>query len=258
MVFYFSGTGNSEWVAKFVARELNDELRFMPDELAGDMYYCLRKGERLGFVFPCYAWGVPRFVEHFIRHVEIENVSYVYFIVTCGDDTGLTDSIFCTDVAAKGWDCMLGRAVQMPESYVCLPGFDVDSISREQEKYMKARERLRQVVEDIIDGRGGFDTIPGKMPWVKSRVVRPFFNKFLVAPKYFKSTEKCVGCGKCMNACPFHNIRLDETQHPVWDSHCVQCMRCYHVCPSHAIEWGVFTKNKGQYICHAPRIEHRE
>ncbi len=254
MIFYFSGTGNSEWVAKFIARELNDELLFMPDELSGSMRYELMKGERLGFIFPCYAWGVPKFVENFVRRVEVENVTYVYFIVTCGDDTGQTDSIFSAAVAAKGWDCMLGRAVQMPESYVCLPGFDVDPISREQEKYIRANDRLRQVVEDIIDGRGGFDTIPGKMPWLKSRVVRPFFNRFLVTPKYFKCNDKCIGCGKCVEACPFHNVSHDQTKRPVWGNRCVQCMRCYHVCPVHAIDWGAFTKNKGQYLCRAPRL----
>ena len=82
MIFYFSGTGNTRWVAQFLAQELNDTLRFIPDEIGGDMHYKLKEGERLGFVFPCYGWGVPPFVERFIEQVQIEKVDYLYFITT--------------------------------------------------------------------------------------------------------------------------------------------------------------------------------
>lgn len=248
MIFYFSGTGNSAWVAQYVAKGLNDTLKFIPDEFSSGKHYVLRERERLGFIFPCYAWGVPTFVETFIRQIEVENVSYVYFVVTCGDDTGMTGSIFCKDVAKKGWYCMLGRAVVMPESYVCLPGFDTDPVDRERSKVAAAHVRVEQIVEDIVDGRGGFDTIPGRFAWIKSKIIRPLFNYCLITPRLFKSTDKCVGCGKCVTSCAFHNIKLDHSKHPVWNSRCVQCMHCYHACPTHAIEWGAFTKNKGQYL----------
>lgn len=248
MIFYFSGTGNTRWVAQFLAQELNDTLRFIPDEIGGEMHYKLKDGERLGFVFPCYGWGVPPFVERFIEQVKIEHVEYLYFVTTCGDDTGMTAEIFCDDVAKKGWTCTLGYAVQMPESYVCLPGFDVDPKEKEQQKLINAITRVNQIVDDVIDGRGGFDTIPGGFAWAKSHIIRPFFNRFLVTPKYFKTTDSCVGCGKCVQACPYQNIQLNAANHPEWGTTCVQCMRCYHQCPQRAIEWGIFTKNKGQYL----------
>lgn len=252
MLFYFSGTGNTRWVAEFLAQELNDRLRFIPDEIGGDMHYVLKDGERLGFVFPCYGWGVPPFVERFIEQVKIDNVDYLYFVTTCGDDTGLTAEIFCDDVEQKGWSCNLGYAVQMPESYVCLPGFDVDPKEKEQQKLISAITRMNQIVDDVLDKRGGFDTIPGGFAWVKSRIIRPFFNRFLVSAKYFKTNGACVGCGKCVQACPYQNIQLNHNNQPEWSNTCVQCLHCYHQCPVHAIEWGVFTKNKGQYLFKSP------
>ena len=176
----------------------------------------------------------------------------VAMVCACGDDTGMTAEIFCDDVAKKGWYCTLGAAVQMPESYVCLPGFDVDPKEKEQQKLINAISRMNQIIDDVIDGRGGFDTIPGGFAWAKSRIIRPFFNRFLINPKYFKTNEACVGCGNCVQACPYQNIRLNARNHPEWGSACVQCMRCYHQCPTHAIEWGVFTKNKGQYLFKEP------
>jgi len=248
MIFYFSGTGNSRWVARFLADELADQLRFIPDELDTDMRYSLKEGERLGFVFPTYGWGVPPFVERFIEKMQVTGVAYLYFVTTCGDDTGMTGELFCDLVARKGWTCRLGYAVQMPESYVCLPGFDVDPKPKEQKKLSAVPARMHQIVDDIIDGRGGFDTIPGPMKWAKSHIVRPFFNRFLVNPKHFKSTAGCVGCGSCVKACPFDNITLNENGRPIWHDRCVQCMRCYHTCPQRAIEWGRFTRGKGQYL----------
>lgn len=248
MIFYFSGTGNSRWVAQFLSDELSDTLRFIPDELGTDMHYTLKDGERLGFVFPTYGWGVPPFIEQFIGKMRVDNVGYLYFVTTCGDDTGMTAEIFCDIVARKGWQCQLGYAVQMPESYVCLPGFDVDPKPKEQRKLDAVPDRMHQIVDDIVDGRGGFDTLPGAMPWAKSHIVRPFFNRFLVNPRHFKVNDQCVGCGICVKACPFGNISLADNKHPQWHEHCVQCMRCYHTCPHRAIEWGRFTRGKGQYL----------
>ena len=62
MIFYFSGTGNSRWVAKQLARLLDDQtcdttaLTEMPD---------IKKEKQIGFVFPVYAWGAPEPMEAF-------------------------------------------------------------------------------------------------------------------------------------------------------------------------------------------------
>ncbi len=247
MIFYFSGTGNSKWVARSVADGTNDKnLLFIPEISKFD--YTLQEDEPLGFVFPCYAWGVPVFVEDFVRRLNVKNVGYVYFVCTCGDDTGRTGDIFCRLVAEKGWTCSLGYTVQMPESYVNLPGFDVDPKEKERRKITTAAERLPQIVKDInARTKSVFDTLPGRFTWLKSCVVRPFFNRFLITPRPFKSTDKCVSCGKCVEACPYNNINLNDSR-PVWSDHCVGCMRCYHSCPTRAIEWGRFTRGKGQYL----------
>lgn len=248
MLFYFSGTGNSAWVAQCVAQGIGEErVCSIPTKT---YTFELSQNEPLGFVFPCYAWGVPRFVETFIRNLQIENVSYIYFVITCGDDTGYTSRIFCDLIASKGWRCSLGYAVQMPESYVNLPGFDVDSDEKVLRKINVANERVELIISDILKRRKDyFNTLPGRFKWFKSSVVRPFFNKYLITPKPFKANVDCISCGKCVSVCPFSNIVLSEqSKRPVWNDKCVLCMRCYHACPRHAIHWGCFTKGKGQYL----------
>lgn len=249
MIFYFSGTGNSEWVARQASAALGDELKFIPDELRGGMEYVLRDDEGLGFVFPCYAWGVPLLVEKFIRRMSADNVGFVYYLCTCGDDTGMTKEIFCRSVESKGWHCSLGVDFRMPESYISLPGFDVDTKDRERLKLDRAAERIHHAIAAVERREHDFfDVLPGALPWVKSRVFRPFFNRFLMSPKPFRYTDKCIACGKCVGACPLHNISFTDGKNPVWHDNCAGCLRCYHVCPVHAVQYGWFTRGKGQYL----------
>lgn len=250
MIFYFSGTGNSAWAARYISKQLGDDnLLFIPDQLNGDKTYRLSEGERLGFVFPTYGWGVPQFIEQFISAISIQGVDYLYFVTTCGDDTGMTREIFCDAVERKGWTCALGYAIQMPETYICLPGFELDSKEKESRKLSDAQVRIERIVDDIRHCRRGiFDCLPGSMPWLKSKVVRPVFNNIIISPRPFRTTDSCISCGLCQRQCPMHNITLIDHTTPSWGDHCVGCLRCYHSCPSGSIRWGIFTDKKGQYL----------
>lgn len=55
MIFYFSGTGNSAWVARQLAEGQNEELFSIAVEIDKNKEYKLREGEKVGFVFPVYA-----------------------------------------------------------------------------------------------------------------------------------------------------------------------------------------------------------
>ena len=63
MIFYFSGTGNSKWIANQLSKEQKEELVFIPDALNnGTFEFCLREDEKIGFVFPVYSWAPPEIV----------------------------------------------------------------------------------------------------------------------------------------------------------------------------------------------------
>ena len=58
MIFYFSGTGNSRWVANELAHKLEDKLVSISEVFASGQYeYSLAEGESVGFVFPTYSCG---------------------------------------------------------------------------------------------------------------------------------------------------------------------------------------------------------
>lgn len=71
MIFYFSGTGNSAWVARQLAEGQNEELLSIAMEIDRNKAYKLKEGEKVGFVFPVYAWAVPAIVLRFYSSAKV-------------------------------------------------------------------------------------------------------------------------------------------------------------------------------------------
>ena len=137
MIFYFSGTGNSKWIANQLSKEQKEELVFIPDALKNRTFeFCLREDEKIGFVFPVYSWAPPEIVLNFIRQLSLKGYKrqYLFFGCSCGDDTGLTQQVLEKALSHKGWKCHAGFSVTMPNNYVLLPGFDVDKKELEKKK----------------------------------------------------------------------------------------------------------------------------
>lgn len=247
MIFYFSGTGNSAWAAQTLAKGLGEELLSIPEEMTKDKEYVLKEGEKVGFVFPVYAWGPPSYVLRFIRKMRMRRPDYLFFVCTCGDDTGRTAQVFSATIRQKGWRCDAGYSVTMPNTYVSLPGFDVDSHETEQWKLQNAKARLQFINEELSGGirTKRFNCHEGAFPFGKTYILRPLFNAFLMSPKPFHATDTCTSCKKCEKVCPVHNVKV--TGKPAWGSNCTQCLACYHACPAHAVEYGRMTVGKGQY-----------
>ncbi|MBP3299027.1 MAG: EFR1 family ferrodoxin [Muribaculaceae bacterium] len=259
MIFYYSGTGNTRYAATFIARECGDaEPRFIPEALRS-----LREGSimtealaadvgpSLGIMFPIYSWGVPPVVTAFISRLlpHIGSDIYIWAVCTCGDEAGIAMRLFSKTVERfTGKRPGLLASVIMPNDYVLLPGFDVDSEETMRRKLEAAPERLAQLSRLIAARtRGVYDVKEGSFPALRTRLTFPLFRRWGVNPKKWKTSDACISCGRCAHACPASNIIISEGR-PVWGNDCYSCCACYHVCPVKAISYGCATKDKGQYF----------
>ena len=150
-------------------------------------------------------------------------------------------------------------SVLMPESYVGLPGMDIDTAEKEHEKIATAKKRIAHFTS-IINNKErkvgkhpiGWESIHrGTCPDILSGPIGSFFTNCLITDKHFRiEKEKCVKCGICANVCPVNDIAGGLGNEPQWlnNGKCLTCFSCYHHCPHHAIEYGNRTKNKGQYF----------
>lgn len=248
MIFYFSGCGNSKHVAETIAAGLNDTLTFIPEAAREGRYeYTLTEGERLGFVFPIYSWAPPRLVLDFVKKLQLKaKPDYLYFACTCGDNCGLTEKVFRKALEGKGWSLSACFSVQMPETYIGMAGFKLDTPENAKLKIDRANDLLKRNITRLINKEHFSEIVVGSLAWLKTYLVNPGFNCSATDDSKYHVTEACIHCGKCVEACPLKNITLEEGR-PKWLGHCTMCMGCYHHCPVNAIQYGKVTVGKGQY-----------
>ncbi|MBD5192819.1 MAG: 4Fe-4S binding protein [Bacteroidales bacterium] len=254
MIIYFSGTGNSRHVALTLGQELRDSSVV---ELTGDFLRfpeLLRlesgEGQRVIWVFPTYSWGVPPVMVDVIKKIKIDGGEWAdhYLVTTCGDDIGKCHQQWRELISARWWKPIATFSVQMPNTYVCMKGFDVDSQQVAEGKIHESSLRVRSIADFIRQRFEIDDVVEGRWPKIKSRFIYPYFKKHYMSPEGFRVREDaCVSCGRCARECPMDNIEL-KGKFPVWGAGCAFCLRCYHGCPAHAIEYGQTTEGKGQYL----------
>jgi len=252
MIFYFSGTGNSEWIARQVAAYQNEKLISIAEEmidLNNTFQYTLGESEMIGFVFPVYSWAPPAIVKKFIKKICFTNYNshYCFFICSCGDEAGLTQKIMREVICMKEWEWKAAFSVIMPNNYVSLPGFDTDPKELEKKKLDDSVGDVQRI-NGLLASRTEyyFDCKKGSFAFLKSRIINPLFNKYQVTAKPFYATDDCISCGLCEKHCPMHNVKVDGK--PVWGDNCTSCLACYHICPRHAIHYGKATLKKHQYF----------
>lgn len=251
MLYYFSGTGNSRLVCQELATALGEE--YCP------MTHAARTTDNtIGIVFPVYAWGMPHIVKAFIevslrKLMDAHEHTYIYIVMTCGDDMGYTDRLVAKSLSRNHLALSAAFSIQMPNTYVSLPGFDVDSKETEARKISRAKELIPQITSSIKQHSPRTTVERGSFAWFKTYVLRPLFMIFLMDDKRFHTASSCSHCGKCSKTCPVGNIvmkRSDDNASacavPSWQHKCENCLACYHACPQHAIRYGRFTDEKGQ------------
>ena len=253
MIFYFSGTGNTRWIARQIAEAVGEELVFIPDAIRQGRYdYTLQAGERIGICFPTHGWQPPRIVRDFLAQVRIANAEerFCWALTTCGDNMGECMAILNKDLRKKGIEAETLFSVIMPESYVCLPFMVTDTEEKEAWKLENAQHQLSHIIPIIRDRKRGIEELEkGATPRLYSYVIGGYFNKRMITDRKFTvDTDVCIRCGKCVAVCPVDNIVGTP---PQWlhNGRCTCCLACYHHCPVHAINYGRITRRRLQYVC---------
>lgn len=248
MIFYFTGTGNSLYVAKKISEYNYDRVISIAEEMKKDkLEYHLEEEEAIGFVYPVYGWAPPKIVLEFIERLHIHNYkdNYIFSIATCGDNIGNTMDVLKKALNNKRIILNSGFSISMPNTYIVL--FDVDSKELEKEKLINADKRIEEI-NKILSKRTKevFQLEKGPMPAFLTSVINPLFNTFGMGTKKFYATDACIGCGLCEKICPTENITVDKK--PAWGTNCTKCLACIHRCPVKAIQYGKSTFKKGRYI----------
>ena len=120
MVLYFTGTGNTRYIAKRIAEALGDELLSTNDRIkAGDTSPVTTDG-RLVIVTPTYAWRIPHIVRDWLLKTDFLNAKQAWFVMDCGSEIGNAAGYNRQLAAQKQLQYMGTAQIIMPENYIAM------------------------------------------------------------------------------------------------------------------------------------------
>ena len=230
MIFYFSGTGNSLYVAQKIAEISGDQVcsmaEYKPDHQIGG------KNEKIGFVFPSYYGNLPRIVQNFISKLSIRPDTYIFGVVTMGGAGLGSITMLEKALAEKGMVLKYGCGIRMPANYIV--NYNPMFFGRTE----KSGEKIRKIADDIQSE---------KILVKKGRIISAhLYKKIEELDRSFFAESQCSGCGLCERVCPVGNIKMTDNR-PEWLHHCEHCMACIHRCTEKAIQYGQKTKKRRRY-----------
>ena len=241
MILYFSGTGNSKFVAQRIAVALGDKILNLNDRIKASDTSLVETGERVIIVTPTYAWRIPRIVRDWLLKTELRGARLAWFVMTCGSEIGNADRYnrdLCTE---KGLACMGTAQIVMPENYIAM--FSAPQADEARQIVAKAEPSIDRAIAAIQRNQPFAPTRNNLYDRFMSGPVNLIFYKFFVNADAFTVSDACISCGQCAKRCPMNNVTLKDGK-PVWGKACTHCMACICYCPVSAIEYG--KKSVGQ------------
>lgn len=248
MIFYFTATGNSKFIAEKISAETGDQLKNIAECIQADSFsFDLAGGESVGIVSPVYFRGVPMIVAEFVQKLSISGKpgAYSYVVLNCGGTAGKAEKFI---PPAFRPDAVFDVATV--SNYV--PMYHMDGEEDIERRLDGAEREIDEIVQHIKGGdRGVFARCRGRFPGLVSSLSYPIYRHGRKTGK-FTVNGNCTGCGICESVCPRQVIRL-ENGRPVWTlPRCEICLGCLHRCPSSAINYGKKSAENGRYL--NPRV----
>jgi ferredoxin len=203
--------------------------------------------EKVGFVFPVYAWSLPKIVCDFVEKIDLSNTKYIFAVTTMG---GFSEQYVAPKLNEllkpknKVLDLSQNLRVFSNNIWGSKRINPVPNREKGEKRIKKAELKLEGLAEIIRNNQKGKAKKKSKFPMKSS------YNKFLnevntMDEKYY-TNENCNGCGICEKICPVDNIKI-VNEKPEWQHKCQMCTACLHYCPQIAIEWGEYSVGRDRY-----------
>ena len=244
MVLYFTGTGNTRYIAKRIAEALGDELLSTNDRIkAGDTSPVTTDG-RLVIVTPTYAWRIPHIVRDWLLKTDFLNAKQAWFVMDCGSEIGNAAGYNRALCREKQLAYMGTAQIVMPENYIAM--FNAPQADKARQIVARAEPEIVRAISAIAANQEFAPPRNNLYDRFMSGPVNPIFYSCFVKAKAFTTSDACIGCGQCAKLCPTNNITIQNGK-PVWGGDCTHCMACICYCPTEAIEYGKKSLGKPRY-----------
>lgn len=224
MVFYFTGTGNSLYIAKQIEEapiSIPQIIHRKKQEYSADS---------VGIVAPVYGHEVPAMVKDFLKQA-VFHTDYFYIILTYGNRHGGAAELAKQLCDECGITVNYINVIMMVDNW--LPGFDMN----EQRKIdKKVEENMTAILADLAERKNMISEVAD----TDRAAHQQFLDRMSQMPAdvwqhLLRVTESCVGCGICEKVCPSASIRAVDGKAVYTPGNCQTCLACVHACPQKAI-----------------------
>ena len=249
-LLYFSGTGNTKWLAETLSHHLSSHVDIDLFNIEDHFDFDHHQYDKFILAHPVYGAHVPRFV---IERVDdlIPGNKKLTVITTYGYVNALG---YFAEKKALGreieayYNLKMFNNISTPKMKV--PIKDLDSRLKSKEKL---DAKVKEIAEYIVDGKDRIEGIgPQLIVGIRIRKMfeedlRNFYQTLGVDP------DRCTRCNLCVKECPTHAITEKDAKY-TFDARCTTCTRCYNICPVQAItidgkyaDPDVYTRYKGPW-----------
>ena len=120
MVLYFTGTGNSRYLARRIAEGLEMPLYDLNACIKAGDTAPVQTGRDVVLVTPTYAWRIPRVVSEWLGKTALTGAERIWFVMDCGSEIG-NAAVYNRQLAAQKQLQYMGTAqIIMPENYIAM------------------------------------------------------------------------------------------------------------------------------------------
>jgi ferredoxin/flavodoxin len=241
VVFYFSGTGNTWWVADRIKRQL-DAKNINASAVSIDKLtpkkadWWIKTADLILFGWPVYGSDLPAPVKRFINALpESEKGKHVHVFCTQMGFSGDGAWVAHKRLKSKGLIVDTAEHFTMPSNMSMIRGFlgtpDEKSIKR---ILANTESQVERYTERLLTGQA---RVKGRFGYPLGILQRGPYGLYEKKSRNCMGVDKdrCTHCGLCASLCPMKNITLSEV--PEFAGNCTQCLRCYSFCPVSAITY---------------------
>ncbi len=246
-LYYFSGTGNSLYLARETALRLRSAVP--GDQVDLISIASLSKEQRInsqadciGVFFPVYFSDIPDIVCSFLERLSAHQVSYLFIVDNCGAVDGSVLSRARKITLGHGLPLSAGFRFLMPDNSVVFP---TDVLT--EKKFLDAATLgLDEMATAIRERKQYFQMKAAFASPVLTVLMKRICFSVLGFRDLRANPTLCTGCGLCASVCPAGNIEMHEKK-PLWKSkkECTSCFACLHYCPTQAISFRLQAKKSG-------------
>lgn len=246
ILFYFSGTGNSKYIAELFSQNMDAPCYSIEEDL--DFTQLIDAEDTVGFCYPVYMSRVPRILREFVRrHMNsLKNKKVIIFctqLILSGDGARAFAALFSPDHI----NVIYAEHFFMPNNVSNVFLLPMTSHKGIQRCIVKSQRNMQSVCRNIRAGtvkKRGFN--------MGSRALGLIQGVFLSAVEKrannsVKITGDCTNCGICVAVCPMDNL-VSENGRITHNHNCTMCYRCINQCSPKAITIAWHGKVKAQYI----------